>query len=379
MNFTTEPEVRGRVALILGGGTLARLTGGLVPLVGPGRDFGAIDIGEEPGRILERLREWQPVGVIMEFREELTELVAGLGYPTVVVMADMLLEGMGSVNVDDYRVGELAAEYLWGKGLRSFGFYGLESLHAPERRTGFMARLSPRQAAVLEVAESGPAGRSAARRRLESWIGQLPRPAGIFAAHDPLAREVLEACIRIGLQVPSEVAILSASNDPCTCELVSPGISSVEIPWERVGRQAGELLERMLAGARPDQPVVVEPLGIRTRGSTDYYRVSDPRIQKALEYMRQHLAGDIPVQSVVRAAGMDRRALERLFRAQLNRSPKQVLTDMRTDRARELLEQSALRIGEISEQCGFGPSEKLAAAFRKRFGKTPRAWRAPIP
>jgi LacI family transcriptional regulator len=369
MSFATNG---GRVAVIVSGQTLERLTGGLAQLVGPGRDFWAIDIREDSARILRQLREWQPAGVIMEFREELTELVSGMGYPTVVVLADMLMEGIGCVNVDDYRIGQLAADYLREKGLRNFGFYGLELLHAPERRTGFLDTLE--QVSVLEVGEQRDR-HTVAQRRLADWLVALPKPAGIFAAHDPLAREVLEACVRLGLQVPAQVAVLSASNDPFTCELVYPGISSVEIPWDQVGLQAGRLLERLLAGERPGEPVVVAPAGIRTRGSTDFYRVSDERIQKAIEFMRAQLGEEIGIEAVVRAAGMDRRALERLFRAQLNRSPKQILTDMRTDRARELLEQSDLRIGEIAGQCGFGPGEKLAAAFRKRFGKTPREWR----
>jgi LacI family transcriptional regulator len=227
---------------------------------------------------------------------------------------------------------------------------------------------------ILEIKEQGhrPA---VLQKRLMDWLEGLPKPAGVFAAHDPLAREVLEACARLDLRVPEDVALISASNDPSTCELVYPGITSVEIPWEAVGMQAGRLLERMIKGEAPGDPVVIEPTGVRTRQSTDFYRVSDERIQKAVAHMQAHLGAEVDINAVVRAVGVDRRALERLFRSQLNKSPKAVLTDMRTTRARELLEQSTLRIGEVAERCGFGTSEKLAAAFRKRFGKTPRAWR----
>lgn len=91
--------------------------------------------------------------------------------------------------------------------------------------------------------------------------------------------------------------------------------------------------------------------------------------------MRRNLGSGMGVGPVVRHLGMDRRALERLFRARINRSPGEVLADMRTERARELLEQGSLRIGEIAEACGFGTSERLAAAFKRRHGLTPRGWR----
>lgn len=382
MDFATG---RGRVAVIVKGQTLERLKGGLIDLVGPERDFGVISLNESPVGIIEQLLEWQPSGVIMEFREDLTEQVSGLGLPTVVVMADLLLGGMGCVNVDDHAIGQVAARYLWEKGLRNFGFHGFKSLHAPERQTGFLDTLEaisgkPEHhcASVLEV---GPPSRRKARsvdQQLTDWLAALPKPVGIFAAHDPLARNILEACLRLGLEVPAEVAILSASNEPATCELAFPGISSVEISWERVGVEACRLLDRMAAGGDPGEPVVISPSGVRTRQSTDFYRVSDERIQKAVTFMRAHMGDEIDINTVVRGVGMDRRSLERLFRSQLNMSPKAVLTEMRSTRARELLEQSDLRIGEIAERCGFGRSEKLASAFRQRFGKTPRAWRRAV-
>jgi LacI family transcriptional regulator len=368
----------GRVALLLDPLTLGRLTPGLLPLVSPDRDFGAIDIGEDPGRILAQLHGWAPVGLIMEFREELTELVASMGRPTVMVMADLVMDGVGGVNVDDYAAGKLAADYLWGKGLRAFGFYGRESLHAPERRTGYAEALAGRgrRARVLEIEPQGEAADPLARRRrLDPWLEGLPRPVGIFAAHDPLGRDVLEACARLGLRVPEDVAVLSASNDQFTCELVHPPLSSVEIPWRRLGLEAGRLLERLIAGEPAPEPLLIGPSGIRTRRSTDFYRVSDPRVQRAVGFMRARLAEPIDIPAVARAAGVDRRALERLFRRQLQRTPKEVLTGMRVERARELLEQSGLRVGEIAGQCGFARSEQLAAAFRRRFGKTPRDWR----
>ncbi|MFO7726068.1 MAG: substrate-binding domain-containing protein, partial [Oceanipulchritudo sp.] len=287
MEFATSGRGRGRIALILTPSTLRRLTPGLRPQVGPGRDFGWVDIGQRPARIVEDLHEMGPAGIIMEFREELTEQVSSLGFPVVVVLAEMLLEGMGSVNVDDEAIGEMAADYLRRKGLRSFAYCGMESQHAPGRKSGFLSALEGGEPKVHEVV-AGEGGRSR-RARLERWLGALPRPAGVFAAHDPLAREILEACGRLRLAVPSEVALLSAGNDPYTCELVYPGISSVEIPWERVSLEAGRLVGGMLAGEGPGEPAIVRPVGIHTRGSTDFYRVGYEWVEEVVVYMLRNL------------------------------------------------------------------------------------------
>lgn len=379
MSFATGLSHPRRIALVLSPVNLRRLTGGLRQMVGANLDFGAVESEQPTARVMEQVVAMNPAGIVMEFREELTEALANMGRPTVTVLADMLMESGGCVNVDDFAVGRMAADYLWDKGLREFAFYGFASEHAPGRKIGFAERLEERGSAapVFEIQE----GERPARRlsRVESWLRDLPRPIGIFAAHDPLAREVVERCARLGLKVPSEVAVLSASNDQFTCELVYPGISSVEIPWQEVGLAAARLLVDMVNGGDPpDEPVLVAPTGIRTRGSTDFYRVADKAIQTALAFLREHLDADIRIDTVARHVTIDRRALERRFRFHLNRSPKQVLTQMRTERARELLEQSASRIGEIALASGFASSERLAAAFRRHYGCTPREWRKRI-
>jgi len=378
MDFATNPDGPRRIALVLSPVNQRRLTTGLQRMVGPQLDFGAVDSGQPTAKVIEQVASMNPKGLIVEFHEELTEAMANLGMPTVTVLADMLIEGVGCVNVDDWAVGQLAADYLWEKDLRHFAFYGFTSAHAPGRLMGFRERLRE-LGAVPEVIEI-EAGASASRRidHMEAWLLNLPRPVAIFAAHDPLAREVAEGCRRLGLEIPSEVAVLSASNDQFTCELVHPGISSVEIPWAAVGLTAVHTLVGMMNGQPPGEPALVAPTGIRTRGSTGFFRVADPSVQAAISYMRERLADDFGIDSVARHAGIDRRALERRFRALLNRSPKQVLTHMRTGRARELLEQTSLRIGEIATACGFGNSERLAAAFRKRYGCTPREWTRPV-
>lgn len=377
MAFATNHRPEGRVALLVSKQTLDRITPGLVPFVGPERGYDDIVQGEAAPRILERLRELDPVGVIMEFDPEVTELVASLGRPVVLVMADMLMDGVGSVNVDDYAVGKLAAQDLKEKGFNRFLYFGREIPHAPERQHGFVETLGAggHEVTLLEVADA-LRERAQAGGRLEKLLLRPGGPTGVFAGHDPFARVALEAARRLGLKVPAEVGILSASNDPATCELVYPGISSVEIPWEEVGRAAGSMLEGMLSGRQGPFEALIAPKGIRTRQSTDDYRVSDERVQRALGFMEVHFQeDDWSIASLVQALGLDRRALERLFRQHLKRSPKAVLTEMRLRRARELMEQERYRIGEVAERSGFGTSGKLAQAFGKRFGCSPREWR----
>jgi LacI family transcriptional regulator len=386
MSFATKQPSPGRVALVLTPKTLRRLASGLERHVGPERDFGFVDISQPHSQAIAQMVEMNPAGIIMEYQEDLVDAVFSLNKPTVLVLADMLVEGAGCVNIDDFALGRQAADYLKSKGLRNFARIGYDNPHAPERSTGFTKTLVgggfQMDRLELEIGDLAPPRMARTRHRFEKWLDALPKPAGIFAEQGELGREIVDACRRMEIPVPGDVAVLAVSDEPGTCELNYPAISSIEIPWAEIGLQAGNLMERQLRGEEAEALVLIQPAGIRTRGSSDYYRVSDERIQVAARFMQDHFKEPIDIAAVANSIGVNRRTLERLFRKELNTTPKQVLTEIRVRQARELLDQSTLHIGEIAEACGFTASEYLARAFRRRHGMSPREWRvnqAPSP
>src|SRR4029453_8347238 len=73
---------------------------------------------------------------------------------------------------------------------------------------------------------------------LEKWLVSLELPVGIMDSHDPRAVLVAQACRRIGLRVPADVAIIGLNNDMQSCEHCDPPLSSVSRPGERIGLEA---------------------------------------------------------------------------------------------------------------------------------------------
>jgi LacI family transcriptional regulator len=375
MRFATNRTV----ALVCHERSLRRLGAGLRSLVGPERDFWAVNPDRPVTDVIGELIRMEPAGILLEYDEAILEGVTSLGMPTVVVLADLILEGMGSVNVDDAAVGRLAAEALSSRGLRHFAYFGRTSSLVPEYKHGFLERAAESTSvpvAELEWTEAVAVrlrGQERRQRSLEAFLEALPKPVGVFTTDDLLGREALAALRRLELQVPGDVAVISASNDPLACELVHPGLSSIELPWEAVGLHAGQLLERMIRGESVETSIQIKPQGIRTRGSTDFFRAQDDRTRRALQVLQDRLGdSQLGIAELARRASLDRRLLERLFRKELGESPKQLLTRLRAERARELVDEGQLRIGEIAERCGFGVSEKLTLAFRHHFGETPR-------
>ena len=62
---------------------------------------------------------------------------------------------------------------------------------------------------------------------LEKWLSDLPRPCGIFAANDETALNVHAACLKKGLSIPQDIAIMGFSG----CyhgSLLQPSLSTVD-------------------------------------------------------------------------------------------------------------------------------------------------------
>lgn len=107
--------------------------------------------------------------------------------------------------------------------------------------------------------------------------------------YDIRGQQVLEACRRLGVLVPDEVAIVGVHNDELLCDLCDPPLSSVIPNAHRAGYEAAALLQRMIEGEKISQQVIfLEPVGIATRQSTDVVALADPKISQAVRFIREH-------------------------------------------------------------------------------------------
>jgi AraC family transcriptional regulator, carnitine catabolism transcriptional activator len=73
--------------------------------------------------------------------------------------------------------------------------------------------------------------------------------------------------------------------------------------------------------------------------------------------------------------GISPRQLQRLFAAHLGKSFKRFDRERRLDRAKELLEQTSLRLVEVAVATGFGSVEHFGRSYRARYGMSPACCR----
>lgn len=377
MRQSTSSHSR-RIAVVQSAVNVRRLTPGLAPFAGAGNDFWIIDIYRPAEILLENLREWAPSAIITEWMPGLTEALVGLGAPVVVVPSDLGPAAAQCVDVDDVEIGREAARHLRDRGYPNFAFVGRGDAHyARQRLEGFREVVGDvpvfweefRNWRQYDEYWREPEG------ELRAWLEARPDPVGIFAAHDPTARHVLEAAAQIGREVPYALGLVSANDDETVCAMARPQISSIRLPWRRLAAEAMHAVERAWAGAAPGEPILVRPLQTVARGSSSYEVVEDAAVRKALLLVQQEATGDLTVTALAQAAGVSRRVLERRFRDVLGRSPLEMITRERVEHAKRLLVETDLPVSLVAERSGFQSNERLTVNFRRLVGRPPAVYR----
>ena len=367
-----------RIAVVQSPVNVRRLIPGFAPFAGMGYDFWIIDLYRQPDLLLASLREWRPSAIVTEWLPGLTEALVELGCPVVIVPSDEQVGGVFRVDVDDVAIGRLAAEHLLARGYKNFAFVGRGGAHYAEQRLeGF-------RAVVGEVPVYWEEFRD--RRQYDEywrdpdedmvgWLAGQAMPVGIFTAHDPTGRHVLEAAAQAGLEVPFAVGVISANDDETVCEMARPALSSIRLPWRRLAAEVVQMIEAIWAGNPPIGAVLVPPLEIVARGSSSYEAVGDPVVRRAMQYLVAEISTIATVEEWAARIGVSRRVLERRFEDSLGRSPHAMIQRERVERAKSLLTTTDLAVGLIAERCGFQSNERLTVNFRAFVGVPPSTYR----
>jgi LacI family transcriptional regulator len=334
--------------------------------------------------LVSHVREWKPHGIIAglvlpRVAQELTRM------RTPLIDTAFTLPGLRvpTVDVDHTAVGHLAADYFLERKFAHFAFFGSESAaYSRIRESAFTQRgaeaghaVSSCYAEYLADLTSVALWRKSAQKT-RRWLRQLARPAAVFCCEDAPARYLADLCGQIGLKVPDDLALLGAGNDDLECGLTQPALSSIAVPSQRIGYEAAALLDRLMSGEPPPgEPLLLPPLHVVTRHSTDITAIEDPTVQAALQYIGEHAREEMSVAELAHEIAVGRRLLERRFRSILGRSVLEEIYRVRVERAKELLTDTHLPITAVASQSGFPSARRLDVVFAKRTGLSPTAYR----
>ncbi|MBV8913703.1 MAG: GlxA family transcriptional regulator [Acetobacteraceae bacterium] len=103
-----------------------------------------------------------------------------------------------------------------------------------------------------------------------------------------------------------------------------------------------------------------------------------PKLDSAVRVIEAAVDAKLQTTEVARSVGLSPRQLERLFRRHLGQTPAAYAAGLRLDRARALLRETAMPVTAVASACGYVTPSRFSAAYRGRFGRSPRderAWR----
>jgi len=329
------------------------------------------------------LRQWKGDGVICrKTTPQLARMLARAGIPLVDLNDCTGPTEAPRIVADDRAIGAIAADHLTERGFTRFAFCGFgDQVWSIDRREGFVARLAERRL-TCDLWESpwvGPQARSWEREQAQiaQWIRSLRLPVGLMACNDMRGQHVLDACQRLDLAVPEEVAVVGCDDDAVLCNLCHPPLSSVVPNAERVGYEAAALLDRLMLGDHaPKDPMRIEPLGVRTRQSSDVLAIDDPSVAGALRFIRERAFAGCSMKDVMRHSAMSRSVLERKFRQYLGHSPQAEIRSVQLKRVKQLLAESDLPLNEIATLAGYAHPEYMSVVFKRSTGQTPGQFRS---
>jgi len=104
--------------------------------------------------------------------------------------------------------------------------------------------------------------------------------------------------------------------------------------------------------------------------------INNPRLIKAIDFMRQNLDAPLTCQELADASNMSARQMERLFKQYLQHSPGQYYLHLRLEKTQQLLRQSSLSVLQVATACGFSSTSYLARCYQKKYDCSPRQERA---
>lgn len=328
------------------------------------------------------LTRWNGDGIIARIEtDEIAQAIRPLGLPVVDVSAARHLPDIPWVETDDQAIAQLAVGHLVERGFRNFAFCGDPGFNWSKwRRHHFESFVNKAEGQFFchdcLPQTSRDYSWTRDKRALASWVGTLPRPVGILACYDIQAQKLLDVCRELEVAVPEEIAVLGVDNDTLLCDLAEPPLSSVICNTRRTGYEAASLLNRLMNGEQiGSSPILVEPLGVKTRQSTDVLAITDPEIAMAVRFIREHAFEGINVSDVLRAVPMSRRVLESRFRKLLGRTPHEEISRLKLEKIKQLLADTDLPLAEIAVRTGFEHDEYLSVFFRKATGVPPGKYR----
>jgi len=329
-------------------------------------------------------RNWQGDGIIAMLLNtpvmtSFLDDVLARGIPVVDIIGVLDRADLGCVSTDSAALGKLAADHFHRHNFRHAAFFAFEwtSLHQRRYEAFADAFGEPRPVKWCWPDEADrPEDRTALERWLLGKILSAPKPVAVLAFNAYNAEFISRVCHNNHIAVPQEVAILAGYES--TLHTLHPGrpISAIVHDNEGIAQRATMLLERLMDGkATRKTTILLKPLGITVRRSTDAIAANDPMLRSALLFVARNISRPFGPSQVAEGLGITTEHLNRITQQELGRSMLDEITRLRIEEAKRIMKETNEKLAAIARLTGFCNASYFCKTFHAVTGQTPHGWR----
>ncbi len=331
------------------------------------------------------LKRWKGDGVISRSSGKGVEIFRELRLPYVELLGDGKKGRISDILTDSKGIAQMVSDHFLQRGFERFGFFSIgqtwwsdefcRDFRQAVEEKGFPCFVTPlcskKTNPTLPISFTDEIV-----DQVTAWIRSLPKPVGILCSNDSHALYLVNVCRLAEVSVPGELAVLGIDNNISLCSASSPKLSSVFVNGYEIGYRAAELLNRRMNGEKdPPLPILVPPLHVVTRQSTDLIAINNHDIAQAIQFIRDNATARISVEDVANHIDLSSRALTRKFRQYFNKTPEEYIFQVRMEEAKTLLLHTDLTVTEIAQNTGYLSSIYFARAFKRETGLSPKSYR----
>jgi len=281
--------------------------------------------------------------------------------------------GVPSASLNERAIGEMAVEHLYARGYRHLAFIGSSEWGwSQARKRGFVPAVQA--LGIAPIVHEFPLSKvpvfwswNVKRRNenLQRVLDSLPRPCGIFAANDVIACFLVQTAREEGYRVPEDMGVVGCDDDPIPNAAAGLTLSSIRPDFREVGRRSAQLLADILRGKPVPTRVLVPPVCVAVRASTDAFMTEDALVNRAQKYIEEHRHEPLLVGDVIRALGTNRMTLGKHFQCHLDVGLQEYILKRRIEYACDQLREGRMSVEKIAEACGFSSSSYFSRVVKK--------------
>ncbi len=218
------------------------------------------DASEEEQLLREQLLH-RPAGLLvtgLDHNPATRKLMASSQVPCVHLMdlpAQAQPDAPYCVGFRQTDAGAAMTQHLLGQGRQRIAFAAAQlDPRVMQRLYGWRSALQALglHDPALEFLNPAPSSLALGGMMFEQIMRQRPAVDAIFFCNDDLAQGALMAALRLGIAVPSQVAI-AGFNDLTGSDQMWPTLTTVRTPRARIGEAAAHMLLTLMNGEQPEQ------------------------------------------------------------------------------------------------------------------------------